>query len=153
MEKYTPVSYKPDIKLTMDSSLAKVTTVPESLEEGTAVSYVKQRHPETYSEQDHSTMPNTDLKSNGSSVFSFGDVRKIKTQQMTKPESRKTSFFRTVANWVGEVVEVSQDQFLARVYEEKNGNSSSEEYDDYVEFSSSEISDGDKGIDRGWCSI
>ncbi|MDA2918906.1 hypothetical protein MYX76_05330 [Desulfobacterota bacterium AH_259_B03_O07] len=118
-------------------------TVIEPTEIGTEVGRIDKTHPKAYSDEGGQTIAYIPSKDGGSSGVSFYDVERIKTPPVRKPIDRETPFFRTMTKWVGEVIEVHEYSFLARVYEEKN-NGASGVYDDYVDFNFAEVNDSDR---------
>lgn len=127
----------------MNNVAEKLDTVLEPTETGTETVWFNKTHPKAYSDEDGQTITYIPSKDGGPSGVSFYDVERIKTPPVPKPIIRKAPFFKTITKWVGEVIEVHEYSFLARVYEEKN-NDATGFYDDYVDFDFVEVSDTDR---------
>lgn len=129
----------------MNNIAEKLDTVLEPTGIGTEVGRINKTHPKAYfDEGGQSTIyiPSNDGEPSG---VSYNYVKGIKTPSVFKPIDRKEPFFRTMTKWVGEVIEVHEYSFLARVYEEEN-NDGSGFYDDYVDFNFAEVSDTDRRL-------
>lgn len=127
----------------MNNAAEMLDTIFESTEIGTEVGLVNKTHPKAYSDDGGETLTYISPKDGEPSGASFYDVERIKIPPLRKLIDRKAPFFRTMTKWVGEVIEVREYSFLARVYEEKN-NDAAGVYDDYVDFNFAEVNDSDR---------
>jgi len=132
----------------MNNIAEKLDTVFEPTESGTVVGRINETHPKAYFDEGGQTINYISSKDGGSSGVSFYDVEGLKTLPVCKPADRKAPSFRTMTRWVGEVFEVHEDSFLARVYEEKDNDASGFD-EDYVDFNFAEVSDTDRMFIKG----
>lgn len=127
----------------MNNVAEKLDTILEPTETGTETVRIDKTYPKAYSDEGGQTITYIPSKDGGPSGVSFYDVERIKTPPVRKAINRRLPFFKTMTKWVGEVIEIHENSFLARVYEEKNNNISGS-YDDYVDFNFAEVSDTDR---------
>lgn len=105
-----------------------------------------ERRPKPYSDEEEKdkTSIKKPLEDSEPSVVSLLDIQKFKISSVHRSKNPKAMSFKTTAKWVGEVIEVSENSFSSRVFEDTSEDNGTEEYDDYVEFSFSEASSSDR---------
>lgn len=91
------------------------------------------------------TVEKSTPKEKQSSVLSFRDIQKFKPVRQTKIEQKKLPSFNTVARWECEVIEIeNEDKFIAKLFNPESTDNQESSYEDYMEFSFSEINKEDK---------
>lgn len=157
MGKNTQTSYKFDITIMKKfAENIDATTVLDFTESGTKVDQIISSHSEIYTEQDGRTAFTDYSEVDGPSTMISGNLPKKIFRQKAKLQDRKAPSFKTITKWVGEVIDVFEDSFTARVYEIKKQDNTSDAFDDYVDFLNAEVNPSDREfIEKGaifdWC--
>lgn len=130
----------------MNNTAEVLDTIFEIDENGTGVNLVNANHPLTYFEEDEGTANFPPSGKKTPSEVPFGAVAKINTPRIPTPMARKAPRFKTTRKLVGEVIEIYDDSFLARVYSEDSESISHDSFEDYVDFKVAEVNEEDRKL-------